>query len=70
MLARLENRFEYSPESEKLMQAYYKFFSKGSDLETNSKIPVGIAWLKKIRIFFLAQSSVLLKLGVAQLEVG
>ena len=47
MLARLENRFEYSPESEKLMQAYYKFFSEISGYETNSKIPVGIAWLKK-----------------------
>ena len=52
MIARLENRFEYSPESEKLMQAYYKLFSKISGYETNSKIPVGITWLKKNQDLF------------------
>tara|TARA_Y100001960_G_scaffold313372_1_gene376237 strand:+ start:309 stop:1556 length:1248 start_codon:yes stop_codon:yes gene_type:complete len=47
MLARLEGRYKYSPESEKLIQAYQKLWNE-SDLEGSSiKTPIGIAWLKK-----------------------
>jgi putative glycosyltransferase (TIGR04372 family) len=46
MLARLENKFKYSHESEKLIQAYHKLWA-GSDTIGSCKTPIGIAWLKK-----------------------
>jgi putative glycosyltransferase (TIGR04372 family) len=46
MLARLENKFSYSSESEKLIQSYYKLWA-GSDTIGSCKTPIGIAWLKK-----------------------
>ena len=47
MLARLENRFSYSPESEKLIQAYRKLWGESGVKGSPSKTPIGIAWLKK-----------------------
>ncbi|MBC8284311.1 MAG: TIGR04372 family glycosyltransferase [Nitrospinae bacterium] len=47
MLARLEKRFTYSPESEKLIQAYHKLWGESGVLGSPSKTPIGIAWLKK-----------------------
>ena len=47
MLERLENRFSYSPDSEKLIQAYHKLWSESTVSSRSSKTPIGIAWLKK-----------------------
>ena len=52
MLARLEGRFKYSSESEKLIRAYHKLWGE-SDVHTRScKTPIGIAWLKKNQALF------------------
>jgi putative glycosyltransferase (TIGR04372 family) len=47
MLARLENRFSYSPESERLIQAYHKLWGESGVKGSPSKTPIGLAWLKK-----------------------
>jgi putative glycosyltransferase (TIGR04372 family) len=47
MLARFENNFRYSPEQEKLVQAYNKLWSESDVLGSLSKTPIGIAWLTK-----------------------
>jgi putative glycosyltransferase (TIGR04372 family) len=46
MLARLENRFSYSPDSEKLIQAYHKLWGESDLMGSSSKTPIGIKWLK------------------------
>jgi putative glycosyltransferase (TIGR04372 family) len=47
MLARLENTFNYSPESKKLIEAYHKLWGESGVIGSPSKTPIGIAWLKK-----------------------
>jgi putative glycosyltransferase (TIGR04372 family) len=47
LLARVEGRFKYSPESERLIQAYHKLWSESGLPTSHVKIPIGIAWLKK-----------------------
>lgn len=47
MLARLENKFKYSHESEKLIQSYHKLWAGSGSIGSSSKTPIGIAWLKK-----------------------
>ncbi len=47
MLERLEDGFSYSPDSEKLIQAYHKLWSESTVNARSCKTPVGIAWLKK-----------------------
>ena len=47
MLARVEGRFKYSPESERLMQAYHKCWEESGVHGNHVKTPIGIAWLKK-----------------------
>ena len=53
MLTMLEGQFEYSSESEKLMQAYHKLWRE-SDVRANlCKTPIGLAWLKNnLTIYF------------------
>ena len=46
MLERLENRFSYSPDSEKLIQAYHKLWGESDPMGSSSKTPIGIKWLK------------------------
>jgi putative glycosyltransferase (TIGR04372 family) len=47
LLARVEGRFEYSPESERLIQAYHKLWGESGLPTSIVKTPIGIAWLKK-----------------------
>jgi putative glycosyltransferase (TIGR04372 family) len=47
MLARLEGKLKYSPESEKLIQAYHKLWSESGLQGSPSKTPIGITWLKQ-----------------------
>jgi putative glycosyltransferase (TIGR04372 family) len=47
MLARLENKFSYSHESTKLIQAFCKLWSESGATGSSTKTPIGIAWLKK-----------------------
>ena len=47
MLARLENKFSYSPESYKLIQAFLKLLGESGVGGSQTKTPIGIAWLKK-----------------------
>ena len=47
MMARLEGKFRYSPEEEKLNQAYIKVWSESGVIGSNIKTPLAIAWLKK-----------------------
>jgi putative glycosyltransferase (TIGR04372 family) len=47
MLERLEGKFSYSPESEKLIQAYYKLWEELDFRGSPIKTPIGIAWLKR-----------------------
>jgi putative glycosyltransferase (TIGR04372 family) len=47
MLARLEGRFKYSPESERLIRAYNKLWAASGAFGSSIKTPIGIAWLKK-----------------------
>jgi putative glycosyltransferase (TIGR04372 family) len=47
MLARVENKFSYSPESKRLIQAYHKLWGESGIKGSPSKTPIGIAWLKK-----------------------
>lgn len=47
MLARLDNTFSYSPESKKIIQAFQKLWSESGVLGSQTKTPIGIAWLKK-----------------------
>ena len=47
MLARLDGNFKYSPEEEKLMQAYHKLWSESGFRGSPNKTPLGIAWLKQ-----------------------
>ena len=47
MLARLEGSFRYSPDSERLIQAYHKLWARSGAIGSPSKTPIGIAWLKK-----------------------
>ena len=49
MLERLENKFNYSPDSEKLMQAYRKLWGESNVFGRLNKTPIGIEWLKKNR---------------------
>jgi putative glycosyltransferase (TIGR04372 family) len=49
MLARLEGKFKYSPESEKLIQAYHKLWNESGLTGSPNKTPIGIAWLKQNR---------------------
>jgi len=49
MLARLDGNFKYSPEEEKLIQAYNKLWSESGLQGSPSKAPIGIAWLKQNR---------------------
>ncbi|MBL78790.1 MAG: hypothetical protein CMH70_01905 [Nitrosomonadaceae bacterium] len=49
MLARSEGRFRYSPEDERLIQAYHKLWDESGSLWAPNKTPIGIAWLKKNR---------------------
>ena len=54
MLARLEGRFKYSPESERLIQAYNKLWNElGGPTRAQCKTPIGIAWLKKNQQLYL-----------------
>ena len=53
MLARLENRFAYSPESEKLIQAYHKLWGESGNLGSPNKTPIGIAWFEKNQNLYL-----------------
>jgi putative glycosyltransferase (TIGR04372 family) len=46
MLARLENRFSYSSDSEKLIHAYYKLWRESTVSANLSKTPIGESWLK------------------------
>ena len=50
MIARLENRFEESNESERLNQIYKKLW-EGSDF-CKGEAPVGVGWLKKNRALY------------------
>ena len=52
MLERLENRFSYSPDSEKLIQAYHKLWSESTVSARLSKTPIGVSWLKQNRGLF------------------
>lgn len=52
MLARLDGQFQYSPESGKLIQAYYKAWNKPENIGSSNKTPIGIAWLKKNQDLF------------------
>jgi putative glycosyltransferase (TIGR04372 family) len=47
MLARAEGKFNYSPESEKLIQAYHKLWEKSDVHGNHVKTPIAISWLKK-----------------------
>jgi putative glycosyltransferase (TIGR04372 family) len=47
MLARVEGKFRYSPESERLIQAYHKLWEESGFYGSPIKTPIGIAWLKK-----------------------
>jgi hypothetical protein len=47
ILARLENKFSYSPESYKLIQAFLKLLSKSGVSGSQTKTPIAIDWLKK-----------------------
>jgi putative glycosyltransferase (TIGR04372 family) len=47
MLDRLDGNFKYSPEEEKLIQAYNKLWSESGLQGSPSKAPIGIAWLKQ-----------------------
>jgi putative glycosyltransferase (TIGR04372 family) len=47
MMARLEGEFKYSPESERLIQAYQKVWREAGVIGHKTQTPVGIAWLKK-----------------------
>jgi putative glycosyltransferase (TIGR04372 family) len=49
MLARLEGSFKYSPESEKLIQAYHKLWRESGLEGSLNKTPIGITWLKQNR---------------------
>ncbi len=52
MLARVEGRFRYSPESERLIQAYQKLRDEAGGSRVQCKGPIGIAWLKKNRTLY------------------
>ena len=53
MLDRVEGKFRYSPESKKLIEAYYKLFDEVEFRGSSIKTPIGIAWLTKNRdIYF------------------
>jgi putative glycosyltransferase (TIGR04372 family) len=56
MLARTEGRFRYSPESEKLIQAYHKLWGESDfgENRSNVKTPIGLAWLKKNRDLYFS----------------
>ena len=47
MLARLDNSFSYSPESKKIIQAFQKLWNESGVPGSQTKTPIGIAWLKK-----------------------
>ena len=47
MLARLEGTFKYSPESERLIQAYHKLWAESNHRYSPCISPITIAWLKK-----------------------
>ena len=47
MLARLENKFSYSPESYKLIQAFHKLLGESGIDGSQTKTPIAIDWLKK-----------------------
>jgi putative glycosyltransferase (TIGR04372 family) len=47
MLARSMEKFTYSPEEERLAQAYHKLWSETDNHWRPNKTPIGIAWLKK-----------------------
>jgi putative glycosyltransferase (TIGR04372 family) len=47
MLARVEGRFRYSPESERLIQAYHKLWAESNHRYSPCISPITIAWLKK-----------------------
>lgn len=49
MLERLENKFSYSPDSEKLIQAYNRVWTESGVEASSSKTPIGLAWFKKNR---------------------
>ena len=47
MLERMENKFSYSLDSEKLIQAYHKLWGESNVNGRSNKTPIGIEWLKK-----------------------
>jgi putative glycosyltransferase (TIGR04372 family) len=47
MLMRLEGRFKYSPEDERLIQAFNKLWAESGTFGSCIKTPIGMAWLKK-----------------------
>jgi putative glycosyltransferase (TIGR04372 family) len=47
MLARLGSTFNYSPESKIIIQAFQKLWSESGVIGSQTKTPIGIAWLKK-----------------------
>ena len=47
MLERLENKFSYSPDSKKLIQAYHKLWGESNVNGRPNKTPIAIEWLKK-----------------------
>ncbi len=47
MVARLENKFSYSHESTKLIQAFCKLWSESGVSGSQTKTPIAISWLKK-----------------------
>ena len=47
MLERMENKFSYSLDSEKLIQAYHKLWCESNVNGRSNKTPIGIEWLKK-----------------------
>jgi putative glycosyltransferase (TIGR04372 family) len=56
MLARLENTFNYSPESKKLIEAYHKLWSESGVIGSQTKTPIGIAWLKKNQSLYFSSN--------------
>jgi putative glycosyltransferase (TIGR04372 family) len=52
MLQRLENRFSYTPDSEKLIQTYHKVRNGAGVYASPNKTPIGISWLSKNQDLF------------------
>jgi putative glycosyltransferase (TIGR04372 family) len=52
MLDRLEGKFNYSPESEKLINAYYKLIEELDFRGSSMKTPIAINWLTKNQDLF------------------